>query len=116
MTMTGELSSVITARSVNAHAIPAIDRGDNLRHRQATRDRRSPIRRRVRPGLVTEADFDNVSVARLFDPVTRPAPVPRPGMLLAADEFAGGLDGDVRLAVGRSRRTPRGACPAPRHR
>ncbi|WP_084959193.1 family 43 glycosylhydrolase [Thermoactinospora rubra] len=42
-------------------------------------------------GLVADgqADFDNVSVARLYTPVTRPAPVPRPGRLLDGDEFDG---------------------------
>ncbi|NRQ30284.1 family 43 glycosylhydrolase [Nonomuraea sp. NN258] len=33
------------------------------------------------------AEFDNVSAARLHRPVTRPAPEPRPGRLIAADEF-----------------------------
>ncbi|MEW9552969.1 family 43 glycosylhydrolase [Nonomuraea sp. NPDC050783] len=42
-------------------------------------------------GLVAEgpADFDNVSVAKLFTPVTRPAPVPSPGRLVDGDEFDG---------------------------
>ncbi|WP_433650729.1 family 43 glycosylhydrolase [Micromonospora zamorensis] len=54
-----------------------------------------------RPGLATNggpAEFDNVSVARLFQPAKRAVPEPRVGAPLRAysDEFTGGLDGDWR--------------------
>ncbi|MEU1398498.1 family 43 glycosylhydrolase [Micromonospora zamorensis] len=54
-----------------------------------------------RPGLAAAggpAEFDNVSVARLFQPVKRAVPEPRVGAPLRAysDEFTDGLDGDWR--------------------
>ncbi|MET8552899.1 family 43 glycosylhydrolase [Micromonospora zamorensis] len=54
-----------------------------------------------RPGLAAAggpAEFDNVSVARLFQPAKRAVPEPRVGAPLRAysDEFTDGLDGDWR--------------------
>ncbi|NYH41175.1 beta-xylosidase/regulation of enolase protein 1 (concanavalin A-like superfamily) [Micromonospora jinlongensis] len=54
-----------------------------------------------RPGLAAvggPAEFDNVSVARLFQPAKRAVPEPRVGAPLRAhsDEFTDGLDGDWR--------------------
>ncbi|MGQ5261673.1 family 43 glycosylhydrolase [Micromonospora sp. ZYX-F-536] len=54
-----------------------------------------------RPGLTASrgpAEFDNVSVARLFQPARRAVPEPRAGAVLPAysDEFSGGINGDWR--------------------
>ncbi|MER6948801.1 family 43 glycosylhydrolase [Nonomuraea sp. NPDC000554] len=54
----------------------------------------APERSAAQVGLVADgvAEFDNVSVARLFRPVTSRAPVPRLGKLVDGDEFTGPLD------------------------
>ncbi|MGP3958878.1 family 43 glycosylhydrolase [Nonomuraea sp. 3N208] len=81
------LAVTVDGRTISAQ----VGSTDRLGDPRATVRLHSPVPPSGTFGLVAEgqADFDNVSVARLFTPVTRPAPVPRPGTLLDADEFDG---------------------------
>ncbi|KAB8191532.1 family 43 glycosylhydrolase [Nonomuraea phyllanthi] len=79
------------AVTVKGRTITAEVSSSRLGDPQATLRLHSPVPLSGGFALVSEgvADFDNVSVARLARPVTRPAPVPRPGRLIDADEFDG---------------------------
>ncbi|MFG1704341.1 family 43 glycosylhydrolase [Nonomuraea sp. M3C6] len=78
------LAVTVKGRTINAEVTSA-----RLGDPQASMRLDSPVPLSGAFGLVAEgaADFDNVSATPLAKPVTRPAPVPRPGALLDADEF-----------------------------
>ncbi|MEU6715068.1 family 43 glycosylhydrolase [Nonomuraea sp. NPDC046802] len=79
------LAVTVKGRTISAQVTSA----DRLGDPQATARLDSPVPLSGTFGLVAEgaADFDNVSVAALAKPVTRPAPMPQPGRLLDSDEF-----------------------------
>ncbi|WP_188194138.1 family 43 glycosylhydrolase [Nonomuraea sp. SYSU D8015] len=88
------LAVTVKGRTIIAEVGSAARLGDP----QATVRLDAPVPLSGAFGLVTEgqADFDNVSVARLTTPVTRPAPTPRQGRLIDADEFDGGFHNGAR--------------------
>ncbi|MFB9622164.1 family 43 glycosylhydrolase [Nonomuraea helvata] len=79
------------AVTVKGRTITAEVSSSRLGDPQATVRLDSPVPLSGTFALVADgvADFDNVSVAKLAKPVTRPAPVPRTGKLVDADEFDG---------------------------
>ncbi|HEX4811124.1 MAG TPA: family 43 glycosylhydrolase [Nonomuraea sp.] len=81
------LAVTVKGRTITAE----VGSADRLGDPRATVRLDSPVPLSGTFGLVADgpADFDNVSVARPHTPVTRTAPVPSPGRLLAADEFDG---------------------------